>query len=170
MSIPLEYCQLFGPSVGPVLFACMLQAATWEEGASSSTISSIDEQFGHNSNGNGSSSNAERHPPGRSHYTAPRPGSWRLADSKLSQDQASQLPPLMLVSSKSQGLASNKELSMVRAEQPAVKKPLVGTSPCPIAFGEVFMTALLPVVMLSLLQQASDYTCSKCCNCHECTQ
>lgn len=78
-----------------------LQAANWEAGTTLSTISSMDDESGHGSksrNGNGNSDNMERHPPGKKHHTAAHPGSWRLKDDKLKLDQASQLPPLMLVS------------------------------------------------------------------------
>jgi hypothetical protein len=39
----------------------------------------------------------ERDPPGSGLYTAARPGVWRLKGGNLRVDDASQLPPLMLV-------------------------------------------------------------------------
>lgn len=39
----------------------------------------------------------ERDPPGSGLYTAARPGVWRLKGGSLRPDDASQLPPLMLV-------------------------------------------------------------------------
>lgn len=45
----------------------------------------------------GSSVSAERDPPGSRLYTASQPGVWRLKGGSLRLDEASQLPPLMLV-------------------------------------------------------------------------
>ncbi|KAF8063648.1 SPP1 [Scenedesmus sp. PABB004] len=91
----LMVAQLHAPTPDAVLEFSIV-GASWEGSSSLSTISTLDEEVGFGSMPGAVVAGGERDPPGTRHYTAARPGVWRLKHGSLRLDDASQIPPLML--------------------------------------------------------------------------